>query len=63
MPRLEYGLCTFILLLTQLFLYYGPCYKKEVIWINVILVGETPDYRGCRLSGIPFICEDMFTQE
>ena len=110
MPRLEYGLCTFILLLIQLFLYYGPVIKKsdmdkidifieelaqaesnsiltnvyagsslqnEICRHNlslyfhymlknnshVILVGEAPGYRGCRLSGIPFTCEDMFTQE
>lgn len=30
---------------------------------HVILVREAPSYRGCRLSGIPFTCEDMFTQE
>ncbi len=30
---------------------------------NTILVGEAPGYRGCRLSGIPFVCEDMFTQK
>ena len=29
MPHLEYGLYTFILLLTQLFLYYGPVIKKK----------------------------------
>lgn len=30
---------------------------------HVILVGEAPGYKGCRLSGIPFTCEDMFMQE
>lgn len=30
---------------------------------HVILVGEAPGWHGCRLSGIPFTCEDMFTQE
>lgn len=30
---------------------------------HVILVGEAPGYKGCRLSGIPFTCEDMFMQD
>lgn len=30
---------------------------------HVILVRKASSYRGCRLFGIPFTCEDMFTQE
>lgn len=30
---------------------------------KVMLIGEAPGYRGCRLSGIAFTCEDNFTKD